>query len=248
MGKKKGHGGHHGGAWKVAYADFVTAMMAFFMVLWLCSQSDEVIESTAAYFQNPMGAFSLIQSAKTPIMSEDSEGNGEDSSSDPDDMDSNSPLALPFLRSIAQELYAKLNIDPNSEDKPIDILVTSDGLRIIVYDKQQQPLFIPKTSILTDWGSLVIQTLSWLIDQYPMQVRIDSHVPQNMDLTQDYGPWELTVDRANSTRRALVSYALQATKVVCVSGRGAAYPLPQVSPDADKNQRIELSLIAAVSP
>lgn len=240
--KKKGGHEHHGGAWKVAYADFVTAMMALFMVLWITSQSEEVLESTASYFQNPMGAFSPIDSKKI-VKEGDSEGNTQQKQAVASDVDANSPVSLPFYQSVKEEFYKRLNIDPKDKEAPIEVTMTDDGLRITLYDQSKRPLFIKGTDIFTDWGMFVMQNLSWIIDRYPLNVRIDGHTPSGLELSKDYGPWELTADRANATRRALVRYALSPRKIKRISGHGDTELLPEVNPQSERNQRIELSLV-----
>lgn len=239
MAKRKGHGGHHGGAWKVAYADFVTAMMALFMVLWICSQSEEIVEATSAYFQNPMGAFSALENSQVIRSGAEEDRNKKKQ----EEVDADSSIQLQYLKKVADEFYRKLNLDPMDEDNAIDIIVTTDGLRIIVYDRPKQPLFISRTALLTDWGVFVMQNLSWLIDRYPMKVRIDGHMAYNTDWDTLYGPWEMTTERANATRRALVNFALDPSKINSISGHGDTQLLPEVHPDSEKNQRIELSLL-----
>lgn len=239
MAKRRQQHGHHGGAWKVAYADFVTAMMALFMVLWIVSQSEEVVEATASYFQNPMGVLSL--NSKKSIDSGDEKGNDKSKKNKPEEGDNF--VELEYLKSLASRFYKDLQVDPSDVDRPVDIIVTDNGLRIVIYDRRKQPLFISKTSYFTDWGAFIMQNLAWIIERYPLDVVIESHLANNADLSKDYGAWDLTTDRANVTRKTLVNYALSPEKVACVSGYGDSKHRFSNAKEADKNQRLELSLL-----
>ncbi len=239
MAKRRQQHGHHGGAWKVAYADFVTAMMAFFMVLWIVSQSQEVIDATAAYFQDPTGI--LAMNSKKSIDSGDDKGNDKTKVNKPELGDN--LVEIEYLKSLASQFYQDLQVDPSDEDRPIDIIVTDHGLRIIIYDRKRQPLFIAKTSYFTDWGSFIMQNLAWIIERYPLKVMIESHLAASIDLSKDYGAWDLTTDRANAARKSLVNYALEADKIACVSGYGDTKHLFTHPLQLDKNQRLELSLL-----
>lgn len=239
MAKRRQQHGHHGGAWKVAYADFVTAMMAFFMVLWIVSQSQEVIDATAAYFQDPTGILAL--NSKKTIDSGDEKGNDKTKVNKPELGDN--LVEIEYLKSLASQFYKDLQVDPSDEDRPVDIIVTDHGLRIIIYDRKKQPLFIPKTSYFTDWGFFIIQNLAWIIERYPLKVMIESHLAATKDLSKDYGAWDLTTDRANAARKSLVNYALEAGKIACVSGYGDTKHLCTNPLQLDKNQRLELSLL-----
>jgi chemotaxis protein MotB len=239
MAKRRQQHGHHGGAWKVAYADFVTAMMALFMVLWIVSQSEEVVEATAAYFQNPMGVLSL--NSKKSIDSGEEKGNDKSKKNKPEEGDNF--VELEYLKTLASQFYKDLQVDPSDTDRPVDIIVTDNGLRIIIYDRKKQPLFITKTSYFTDWGSFIMQNLAWIIERYPLRVMIESHLAGNADLSKDYGAWDLTTDRANAARKTLVSYALSSEKIACVSGYGDSKYRFTSPLEIDKNQRLELSLL-----
>src|SRR5262245_55049114 len=129
MAKKKA-AAHHGGAWKVAYADFVTAMMALFMVLWISSQDEKILIATSKYFQNPCHSPVNATSGVMPFNSnKTTQSEGRESGSEKE-RDSKNQIHLSFLNSVAADFYRLLHIDETFEDKPIDIQVTTDGLRI----------------------------------------------------------------------------------------------------------------------
>jgi chemotaxis protein MotB len=225
----------HGGAWKVAYADFVTAMMALFMVLWICGQRPEIIDATSRYFREPYKAF-----PKTSGILENQVA-GTDKSAEHTD-----PNARPnegFLRQAVRDFNRLLNIKDNDPDKPVDIEVTPDGLKITLYDRNRKPLFKENTAQLTQWGNFVIQTLAWLIERYDFRVYIDGHTSKGpASLGPNYGPWELSADRANAARRGLEFFAVEPSKMERVTGFGDTAPLPGQPPSAESNRRITVSL------
>ena len=235
---KKG-GGHHGGAWKVAYADFVTAMMALFMVLWICSQDKKILIATSKYFKQPFNAMSDRSVGVLEVKNGGSAGQDET-------RDTTTAANLAFLNALASELNKMLNLhDTPEEDVPVEVQVTSDGLRITLYDRTKHFIFKPNSAELTEWGSLVLQNLAWLIDRNGLKVYIEGHSaagqkPRNAD----YGAWELTTDRGNTTRRALVKYAVSPTGIERVTGYGDTKPLPNTPPDSPANERITISLSA----
>lgn len=229
--KKKHHDEHHGGAWKVAYADFVTAMMALFMVLWIVAQDEEIKIATTKYFQNP---FNSPLDKSHGVMDGTPSLFGEDDSESPP----SSMLEISALHELANEFAKLLNVEEAQSDSPIDIEVTSDGLRLTVYDRSSEPLFDGSNTEFTDWGNHVMQNLAWLLDRHEMKVRIDAHTAEGN--VED--AWQLTTDQANAARRALEHYALDPAKVERITGFGDTVPLPGEEPASGSNQRLELSL------
>jgi chemotaxis protein MotB len=238
----------HGGAWKVAYADFVTAMMALFMVLWISAQDKKILIATSRYFQSP---FSSPLSDHSGIMPFNKESN-ESSSGKKDDSESagkekptdkDKQIELSFLNSVAADFYRLLHLDQNVDQKPIDVQVTSDGLRVTLFDRARQPLFIDNTTQISEWGTFVLQNLAWLIERHHFRVTIDGHTRAKLQFQgKEYSPWELSADRANAARRLLVHYAVESEQIERVAGYGDTRPVEGESPDSESNQRITLSL------
>lgn len=234
---------HHGGAWKVAFADFMTAMMALFLVLWISSQEKKILIATARYFQNP---FSSPMDRTSGIMPYDtnkpSQPHGDDSGAD-QPQTSKRDVDLNYLNSLAADFYKLLNLDQDLSEKSIDIQVTSDGLRITLYDRSRRPLFIDNTAELTEWGRFVMQSLAWMIDRQKFRVVIEGHARHGLQLPNpDYTLWELSADRANAARRALTLYAVDPTQVERVTGYADTRPVPFQKPESEANQRVTLSL------
>jgi chemotaxis protein MotB len=241
MAKKKA-AAHHGGAWKVAYADFVTAMMALFMVLWISAQDQKILIATSQYFKNPFHAPLTATSGVLPYNSnQTSQSHGENQGSEKDSR--KTQIEMTFLNSVAAEFYRLLNLDKDLAEKPLDIQVTSDGLRITLFDRAKRPLFVGNTAEFTEWGTFVMQNLSWTIERHHFRVTIDGHTRAGISLNRsDYSPWELSSDRANAARRSLVHYAVDAASIDRVSGYADTRPVRGEPPESESNQRITLSL------
>ncbi|MDD2765218.1 MAG: flagellar motor protein MotB [Opitutaceae bacterium] len=234
---------HHGGAWKVAYADFVTAMMALFMVLWISAQDQKILIATSHYFQNPFK--SALNNTNGVLPYDTNKTVKDQGQEDGSSREQNSvkQVELAFLNSLAKDFYRLLHLDESMEDKPIDIQVTSDGLRVTLFDRAQRLLFRENTAEFTDWGQFVMQNLAWLIDRHQFRVTIDGHTRSGIPFTQaGYGAWELSSDRANAARRALTYYAVSPALIERVTGYADTRPLTLLASDAESNQRVTLSL------
>ncbi|HYD83456.1 MAG TPA: flagellar motor protein MotB [Opitutus sp.] len=242
MARKKA-AAHHGGAWKVAYADFVTAMMALFMVLWISAQDQKILIATSQYFQNPFRSPMDATSGVLPFNTEKkTQSQGENEGSEKQDT-KKKQIEMTFLNTVAADFYRLLHIDQQLTQKPIDIQVTSDGLRITLFDRATKPLFVGNTAEFSEWGTFVMQNLSWSIERHGFRVTIDGHTKARLDLGRDdYSSWELSADRANAARRSLVRYAVDPSMIERITGYADTRPLPNEDTQSESNQRITLSL------
>lgn len=241
--RKKKAAAHHGGAWKVAYADFVTAMMALFMVLWICAQDKKILIATSRYFQNPFtspmenSSGLLPYDTNKPTKPQGDDSGGEQPQSSKRDID------LQYLNALAKDFFRLLNLDEDLADKPMDIQVTSDGLRVTLYDRARRPLFLENTAEFTEWGKFVMQSLAWMVDRHKFRVVIEGHTRHGLTLPNpDYTAWELSADRANASRRALTFYAVEDTLIERVTGYADTRPVPFEPGESETNQRVTLSL------
>ena len=229
---------HHGGAWKVAYADFVTAMMALFMVLWLTSQSEEDREEMAQFFQDPYNTpldASMGVLPQEPRSRSETEGQKKGKAKVSD---------LKVLLNMAQAFMELLNVDSADPEKSIDLEVTSDGLRITLYDRDAHPFFVEGTAQYTDWGEFVIEQMSWLVQRHFFKVRLEGYVSEGFKVREEnYSSWELSSDRGNSTRRLMEYYGVDPEQFDAISAYGDTQPLPFLDPEADANDRISISLV-----
>lgn len=237
MAKKKE--AHHGGAWKVAYADFVTAMMALFMVLWITAQDKEILLATSKYFKQP---FNALAQQPVGVM-----GGKFGATEKTDNHGITTPANLAFLHALARELNRMLSIqDAIQDDNPVNVQVTSDGLKITIYDRSKRPLFERNTAKFTDWGLFVMQNLAWLIEHNKLKASIDGHVASGTSLPdKNYGLWELSTDRANAARRTFEQYAVRPNQIERVTGYADTRPMPDMPADSESNQRITVSLVVS---
>ena len=171
MSKKKG-GEHHGGAWKVAYADFVTAMMALFMVLWIIGQNQEVIQATADYFKDPIAYEHEVLMGQRSLSGEGAVG-AEDTGV--------SKFSKDELKKLADSIYQTLNVNAAEKNKPLDIFITPDGIQILIYDLVDKHVFDETGKALTSFGDLMIRSLSWTLDQYKGYLDISYYDPDIKD-------------------------------------------------------------------
>jgi chemotaxis protein MotB len=236
-----------GGAWKVAFADFMTAMMAFFLVMWLTSQDKEILIATSQYFQSPFKSpltdkAGLLNFDSKSVTKSGGDGKKKDSQSGASTSSATS-MDLQFLNSVAKEMYKMLNLDDALADKPLDVQVTSDGLKVTLYDRAKQPFFEPTTAKFTKWGDFVMQSLAWTVERNKFSIVIEGHTRKGLVLPNpEYGAWELSADRANAARRALVKYAVDPEQIERVTGYANTRPVPLTPPESETNQRVSMSL------
>ncbi len=230
-----------GGAWKVAYADFVTAMMALFMVLWISAQDQEILIATSQYFQTPFR--SPMDGASGVLPSNDkSQSSGSNKGSE--GMERNRQIQMTFLNSVAADFHRLLHLDTDLEGKSIDIQVTSDGLRVTLFDRVKRRLFLDGSTELTEWGSFVLQSLAWVIDRHAFNVTIDGHAGASaaLETRDNYSKWELSADRANAARRTLVHFAVTPTLIERVTGYADTRPVANEPPESELHERVTLNL------
>jgi chemotaxis protein MotB len=229
-----------GGAWKVAFADFMTAMMALFLVLWISAQDKKILIATAQYFKNPFNS-PLDKSAG--VMPFNNRTTSSTSTNEGTKANDNKRIETVFLNTVAADFFKLLHLDESAVNKPVDIQVTSDGLRITLFDRSKKPLFEKNTANFTEWGTYAMQGLAWTIDRHHFRVTIDGHTVQPAEeQTGNYTDWELSADRANAARRSLVHYAVEPQYIERVTGYAGTKPLDGEKPDAEANDRITLSL------
>jgi chemotaxis protein MotB len=220
--KKAGHGGHHGGAWKVAFADFMTAMMAFFLVMWLVGQSKEVKTAVAGYFRDP-GAFDQARS-NGPIAGGDLKLDPAAAPpSDPVEGHANGLAAdeRAALEETAKRIKQGLAESPDlrSLGKQIDIQVTRDGLRIELVDAERQAFFASGSAALAAGTEKVLELIARELGTLKNSIVMEGHTDSRPYAVSDiYSNWELSADRANAARRVMERSGLQTGQVRGVRG------------------------------
>lgn len=228
----------------MAFADFMTALMALFLVLWISAQDKKILIATSRYFQSPFRSPMEDHSGLMPFNKDSAESSKQDSESSgqkkPSDRERQ--IELNFLNSVAADFARLLNLEQNVDKKPIEVEVTSDGLRITLFDRAKKPLFVGDTAEFSEWGNFVMQNLAWMIDRHHFLVTIDGHTRSGLPTRPGYSAWELSTDRANASRRKLVHYAVDPSLIERVTGYADTQSLPGEPPTSDSNQRVTLSL------
>jgi chemotaxis protein MotB len=242
--KKSGHGEGHGGAWKVAYADFVTAMMAFFLVMWLVGQSDEVKESVQSYFQDPIGFMKgkgqgALQGGGTPSKS-----------LRPGKADAATILQKEreSLLDVGRRIHQALESMPEltSLMDYIDIEMTPEGLRIqlIDSDDKKSNFFDLGSAHLKPKTSLLLKAIASELGNLPNYIVIEGHTDSKPYVGRDgYSNWELSADRANSARKLMESSGLRPDQVVEVRGYADRLPRLPEDPSDPRNRRVAIIVL-----
>jgi chemotaxis protein MotB len=235
----KHKGGHHGGAWKVAYADFVTAMMALFLVLWLTAQDEKIKEAIERAFRHPFSSVTKesvgIIPNKNDSVSRDQKGN----------FDAASAIELQMLRRLNEDLLKSLrNQDDDPDKSTVELRLTPEGLLISVFDRSHHPVFDGRTAKFTSYGEWVFSTLAWEVSRYKtFALELEGHTQRgNPPVSETYGDWDLSTDRANASRRKLVEHGVSAHQVRKVAGYADSQPMPGKAPEDEANNRVTVML------
>jgi len=231
--KKGGHGGHHGGAWKVAYADFVTAMMSLFIVLWLTNTSKPIKEAVAGYFKDPAGTSKLTGG--------NGKGPGESAGEGPGDSLTLSKDNMSKLKENLQGAIHRIE-DLNKLGGQIEMTVTSEGLRIELLESAKSTFFDSGSPELNDSGKETLIALAKELGGVPNKISIEGHTDSKPLLRHggEYGNWELSVDRANAARRLMQENGLRADQVTQVRGYADQHLRRVDAPDDPSNRRISI--------
>src|SRR5262252_2864138 len=223
--KKKGsHRGHHGGAWRVAYADFVTAMMALFIVLWLLNSSKQVQEAVGGYFKDPTGTHKQVGS--------DMKGAGENFIVNKDNMEE-----------LKEQLQRAIREVPNFEKlkNHIDMTVTNEGLRIELTESANGTFFDSGSAKISNDGEDLLRTLAGELEKLPNRIAMEGHTDSKPYAEgRAYGNWELSSDRANAARRMMQESGIRKDQVTQVRGFADQHLRNAKDPLDPANRRISL--------
>jgi chemotaxis protein MotB len=223
--KKGGHGGHHGGAWKVAYADFVTAMMSLFIVLWLMGSSEKVKKAVAGYFNDPKGTGSLLGTTMT--------GTGESITA------AQNEQTQKLKEKLEAEIKAKKELEKLS--KQIEITITAEGLRIELIEDKNGVFYQSGSPQLSASGQELLNLLATELKTLPNSLLIEGHTDATQYSTDaNYSNWELSADRANSARRLMQQGGVRADQVTQVRGYADQFLRVKSNPYDPSNRRISI--------
>ncbi|MBX7082498.1 MAG: OmpA family protein [Nannocystaceae bacterium] len=249
--KKKGHGGHghHGGAWKVAFADFVTAMMALFMVLWLVAQSPQTKSAVGAYFRDPLGIESggnteintgpntggagFFGGGNTAVAVDTSFAAGNGAERRP-------TKELPELSNARNRLtQALLALHMDSWARHVELTAVEDGLRIEILDSEDLQLFAPGSAKLDPAAKPVLTAVAREVGALPNRIVIEGHTDATPSPGK-LGNWELSIERASAARRFLVGAGVRDEQLLEVRGYADRRPKLWHKPTDPRNRRISI--------
>lgn len=221
--KKGGHAGHHGGAWKVAYADFVTAMMALFIVLWLLSSSEDVKKAIAGYFRDPKGHGKQLGSAMG--------GSGESLT-----------LSKSNMSALKDKLEQAMKQSPQFEKLKdyVQMTVTGEGLRIELLETEKGMFFETGKPAPTDTGRDLLIKLAEELGKMKNSILVEGHTDSKQYQKAEYSNWELSADRANSARKIMQENGLRADQVTQVRGFADQQLRVPDKPEDPSNRRVSI--------
>lgn len=254
---KGGHGAH-GGAWKIAYADFVTAMMAFFLLMWLLGSTTQAdLQGIAEYFQNPLKV-SLMGGSGAGDATSILKGGGEDLSRSTGQVKRTQTGTREIVTRVSEESTGRLSqlgkqMKELVEQSPVlkkfkhqlKIELTRDGLRIQIIDDQERPMFAAGSDRMESYARDIIAEITPLLAGLPNHISITGHtdaVPYGPN-DRGYTNWELSADRANAARREMVRNGLPDDRVIRVTGLAAVVPLDRKNPASPANRRIAIIVL-----
>ncbi len=263
---KKVAGGHHGGAWKIAYADFVTAMMAFFLLMWLLgSTSKGDLKGISDHFNTPLKV-AFFGGSASGDSSSIIKGGGTDLTKSAGDVkkgDNPPEIKKINLKSIAEELIRQEKIKELEKLKELKVTIekainenlklkqfksqilldiTSEGLRIQIVDAKNRPMFRIGSAELEAYTKEILQEIGKTLNQMPNKVSLSGHTdatPYSAD-RKGFSNWDLSADRANSSRRALIVGGMDEAKVMRVVGLSSAVLFDKGNPFNPVNRRISI--------
>jgi chemotaxis protein MotB len=222
--KKVSHGGHHGGAWKVAYADFVTAMMALFIVLWLLNTSKQVQEAVGGYFKDPTGTAKQVGS--------DMRGAAE-----------NFVVSQDNMEQLKEQLQKAIREVPKFDKMKnhIDMTVTNEGLRIELTESATGTFFDSGSAKISGDGADLLTTLAEELGKLPNKIAMEGHTDSKpYSAGTSYTNWELSSDRANAARRLMQERGIRQDQVTQVRGFADQRLRKPDAPLDPSNRRISL--------
>ena len=247
--KKGGHGGHHGGAWKVALADFMTAMMAFFLVMWLVGQKPEVREAVAGFFRDPgkfkaqaaQGLFKGSQSVlptQKPRQSSSVKPSKESAGPSEQEKKELTLAAQKILEELEkQEAFQRLR-------KNVKFELTSEGLRIILNESENSAAFFePGSAKLLQQSAIILITIARELGNLENHIVMEGHTDAGFGGAKDYTNWELSTDRANAARRLMKVSGLYEGQVRAVRGFADKLLMFADNPMDDRNRRVTLVVL-----
>ena len=262
---KKGGHGHHGGAWKIAYADFVTAMMAFFLLMWLLgSTAKGDLNGIAEYFKTPMkvamqggsgsgDSSSVIQGGGKDLTRKDGQSQKNTESMEKQTVRVKitkvnfEKQEMQKLQGLKEKLEKAIETNPMLQQfkKQILIDITTEGLRIQIVDEKNRPMFDLGGAHLKSYTTQILHEIGRILNEVPNRISLSGHTDATPYSSGEkgYSNWELSADRANASRRELLSGGMAEGKILRVVGLSSAVMLDNNDPLNPINRRISLIVL-----
>ena len=259
---KKSGGGHHGGAWKIAYADFVTAMMAFFLLMWLLgSTSKGDLQGISDYFSNPVkvamaggsgsgDASSVIKGGGKDMTRIDGQQKKGESAAPSKKSDLKAAAAelerqeMQRLKILKDRIEAAIEANPNLRQYRSQLLldITTEGLRIQIVDEKNRPMFALSKAELQPYTKLILHEIAKTLNDIPNRISLSGHTDATPYSSgeKSYSNWELSSDRANASRRELIAGGMADVKMLRVVGLSSAVLFDIKDPLNPINRRISI--------
>ncbi|MET3107593.1 chemotaxis protein MotB [Oxalobacteraceae bacterium GrIS 2.11] len=259
---KKVAPGAHGGAWKIAYADFVTAMMAFFLLMWLLGSTTKgTLQGIAEYFQTPLkvamqggegsgDSSSIIKGGGKDLTASEGQTKKSDAVKNKKSYslkDAEAALAqadAAHLKVLKEKIEAVIDANPTLKQykKQLVLDMTSDGLRIQIVDDQNRPMFALAKADLQPYTKELLDEIGVALNEVPNRISISGHTDAAPYSSggRGYSNWELSADRANATRRELVAAGMDETKMLRVIGLSSSVLFDKENPVNPINRRISI--------
>lgn len=246
--------GHHGGSWKIAYADFVTAMMTFFLLMWLLSMLNKYQrEGISEYFKDPKKAVEQQQGQANgdKVMAAEKQKTEQKKKEQETKSAAGKSKEAKELKSseeLKKQFEDAVNKDPKASEfkNMLNFKVTSQGLKVEIHDLQNKAMFSSGKADFEEQAEAILDWLGQTMNQYPNRVMIIGHTdnkPLGGD-SDDYTNWELSADRANATRRSMIRHGMEPEKIVRIVGAGDNDQLEDTPDGADpRNRRIEIIIL-----
>jgi len=259
---KKVAGGHHGGAWKIAYADFVTAMMAFFLLMWLLgSTAKGDLEGISEYFKTPLkvamqggsgsgDSSSVIKGGGADLTRKDGQIKKGETEAEKKSYNLKAAQAelerieAANLKQLKKRLEEAIDANPTLRQFKRQLLIdiTSEGLRIQIVDEQNRPMFNLASAELQPYTKIILREIGPVLNDVKNRVSLSGHTDDKpyANASRGYSNWELSADRANASRRELIAGGMDEAKMLRVVGLASSVPFNQAAPHDPVNRRISI--------
>ncbi len=245
----------HGGAWKIAFADFMTATMAFFLLLWVMGgTNDEEMKAIAEYFRNP----TVIEASPEVLVESKAQGRQTNTIIDAggfqdmptgkegEENGSGKAKEEAEMEQLKLQIQKKIAADPELSklQDQLKLDVTPNGLQIQILDDRKRPMFEAGVDVPRDYAAKLIKEVGQILAHTDRPISIAGHTDSSRYASQDYTNWELSADRANAARRLLIRGGVPEKRIAQVVGLADTVPFDKQNPYNPRNRRISIIVLS----